>query len=156
MQIKPHTLRRSIHGALWLSLALCLVGCQSPTASKKHLASVLISGHSPEKILRVTVEVFRADGYRDIAPSPEAMVFEKTGTGWNHATYGGWTDAKPVTVRVRAGVETQPDGTHRLWGDAYMVADAGDSLFEEEHKLTRVRRGPYQGLLNKVAEQLKF
>jgi hypothetical protein len=87
---------------------------------------------------------------------PDSMVFEKQGTGWNQAAYGGWTDAKPVTVRVRAGIEARPDGANRLWCDAYMVGDAGHALFEEEHKLTRVRRGPYQDLLNKVAEQLKF
>jgi hypothetical protein len=136
-------------------LTILFTGCQS-TSGSRHMASVMIPDRTAEEIRRTTVEVFRADGYHDIAPTPGAMTFEKTGTGWNQAAYGGWTDAKPVTVRVKAGVETQPDGANRLWCDAYMVGDAGHSLFEEEHKLTKMRRGPYKDLLEKVAEQLKF
>lgn len=141
-------------------LACCVTlfaGCQSPSGGKgkRGFASVAIPNRSPEEVVRATVAVFRADGYRDVLASPDDMIFEKTGTGWNQAAYGGWTDAKPVTVRVRAGVDAQADGTSRLWCEAYMVGDAGHSLFEEEHKLTSVRRGPYQDLLNQVAAQLK-
>ena len=125
---------------LILAALLALAGCQSPSGGKRGFASVTIAKHSPDEIVRATVAVFRADGYRDVVATPEDMVFEKTGTGWNQAAYGGWTDAKPVTVRVRAGVEPQPDGANSLWCDAYMVGDAGHALFEEEHKLTSVRR----------------
>jgi hypothetical protein len=138
-----------------LSLALCLIGCQSPSGGKRRFASVTISNHSAANVVRTTVEVFRADGYHDLVATPEDMVFEKTGTAWNNVAYGGWTDSKPVTVRVRAGVEPQPNGDQRLWCEAYMVGDAGDALFEEQHKLTTVRRGPYQALLNQVADRLK-
>ena len=133
-----------------------LTGCQSPAnKDKRGFASVVIPKRSPEEVVRATVAVFRDDGYRDVLATPDDMIFEKTGTGWNQAAYGGWTDAKPVTVRVRAGVESQPDGSQRLWCDAFMVGDAGHSLFEEEHKLTSVRRGPYRDLLEKVAAKLK-
>lgn len=144
-------------GVLLAGMAFILMtgGCQSPSGSKRHLASVVIAKHTPAEIQEAAIAVFRADGYHDIAPSPEAMVFEKEGTAWNQAAYGGWTDGKRVTVRVRAGVESQPDGTNRLWCDAYMVGDSGHPLFEEEHKLTSVRRGPYQSLLDQVAERLK-
>jgi hypothetical protein len=136
-------------------LAAVFTGCQSPGGGKRGLASVTIPHRSAEEIVRAAVTVFRAEGYRDVVATPEDMVFEKTGSGWNTAAYGGWTDAKPVTVRVRAAVDAQPDGANRLWCDAYMVGDAGNALFEEQHKLTGVRRGPYQSLLNRVAEQLK-
>ena len=133
-----------------------LTGCQSPSSKdKRGFTSVVIPKRSPEEVVRTTVAVFRDDGYRDVLATPEDMIFEKTGTGWNQAAYGGWTDAKPVTVRVRAGVESQPDGSQRLWCDAFMVGDAGHSLFEEEHRLTAVRRGPYKDLLEKVAAKLK-
>jgi len=148
----------SIGGSISLVLlcvGLLLTGCQSPAGGGNGFAAVKISGHTPKEILTATVAVFRADGYRDIAPSPDAMVFEKQGTGMNQAAYGGWTDAKPVTVRVRAGVETLPAGGHRLWCQAYMVGDAGNPLFEEEHKLTSMRAGSYQKLLDEVAERLK-
>ena len=141
--------------AFCISLAVCLTGCQSPSEGKKRFASVTIPKSSPEEVVRTTVEVFKADGYRDLVATPEDMVFEKTGTAWNNAAYGGWTDSKPVTVRIRAGVEPQPNGDQKLWCEAYMVADAGVALFEEQHKLTSVRRGPYQSLLNQVAERLK-
>jgi len=139
---------------LYAVLAL-LTGCQSPAGGGKGFAAVQISGHTPEQIRVAAIEVFRADGYHDIAPSPQEMVFEKPGTKMNQGAYGGWTDAKPVTVRVRAGVESLPSGANRLWCQTYMVEDAGHTLFEKEHKLTGVRSGTYQKLLDEVAARLK-
>jgi len=157
MRSKPSQLNLSTLLLLLASVLMFVSGCQSTSGSKgkRGFASVTIPNRTPEDVVRATVAVFRADGYRDVIATPGDMVFEKTGTGWNQAAYGGWVDAKPVMVRVRAGVDAQPDGASRLWCDAYMVADPGDAHFEEEHKLTRVRRGPYQDLLEQVAAQLK-
>jgi hypothetical protein len=36
-----------------------------------------------------------------------------------------------------------------------MVSGAGDSFFEEEHRLANLRSGPYQDLLDEVDKRLK-
>jgi hypothetical protein len=36
-----------------------------------------------------------------------------------------------------------------------MVNGAGDSFFEEEHRLANFRSGPYQNILDEVAKRLK-
>ena len=59
--------------------------------------------------------------------------------------------ARGAVERAIALTDDMPD----LQCQAYVVKDAGDSFFEDEQKLANVRRGPYQSLLNKVANQLK-
>jgi hypothetical protein len=148
---------RSAFALALLALFSGLVGCQSPSGKSRDpgFAAVAITNRTAPEILNAAVAVFEADGFRSVVALENEMVFEKAGSGWNQAAYGGWTDAKRVTVRVRGGIQAQSPGMHRLWCDAFMVGDAGHPLFEEQHKLTRVRRGPYQDLLDRVAERLK-
>jgi hypothetical protein len=58
-------------------------------------------------------------------------------------------------VRVRAEVVALEPGSHRLQCQAYMVSGAGDSFFEDEHRLANLRSGPYRRLLEEVAKRLK-
>jgi hypothetical protein len=57
--------------------------------------------------------------------------------------------------RVRVEIIPLASGSHRLQCQAYVVSDAGDSFFEDEVRLTNLRRAPYQSLLNQVKAQLK-
>jgi hypothetical protein len=58
-------------------------------------------------------------------------------------------------VRVRARVVDLGGGKRRLQCQAYMVSGAGDSFFEEEHRLANLRSRPYQNILNEIAKRLK-
>jgi hypothetical protein len=46
-------------------------------------------------------------------------------------------------------------GSTVLACNAKLVADAGDPVFQEEHKVRRLDRKPYQKMLNEIQEQLK-
>jgi hypothetical protein len=56
---------------------------------------------------------------------------------------------------VKAEIVELGEGSNRLQCQTYMVRNAGDSFFEEETRLTNMRSGPYQKLLNEVAQRMK-
>lgn len=151
----------------WPLVTLCLLlvaaglfstGCRSTGESGGgRFASVKINGLSTQAILATTAAVFREDGYQAF-PSSNGLICEKAGSRANTISRDGLVAAQAgaqTLVRVRARVEDLGNGSHRLQCQTYMVSGAGDSFFEEEHRLANFRSGPYQKLLEEVAKRLK-
>jgi hypothetical protein len=147
-------------GILTLSLVCGILstGCRSmgePTSAS--FASVTISGRSVEQIRNTAKAVFQADGYETFTFGNE-LVFEKEGTRGNTLAYDGLiatqSGARSI-VRVKSEVVDLGGGSHRLQCQAYVVSGAGDSFFEEEHRVANIRSKPYQNLLDEVAKRLK-
>ena len=142
-----------------LSLLLFgLAGCSSSKPASARFASVEIHNQPPDKIAAAATQVFRENGYRGGASGTRKMVFEKEGTYANNLAYNGVVGATygaQTLVRVRAELVDLGEGSQRLQCQTFMVRNAGDSFFEEESRLTNIRSGPYQKLLNDVATRLK-
>jgi len=86
------------------------------------------------------------------------MVFDREGSRAETISRDGLVAAQGgarTVVRMKVELVNLDAGSHRLQGQAYMVSGAGDSFFEEEHRLTNVRSGPYQDILDEVAKRLK-
>jgi hypothetical protein len=148
-----------LRGFLSLSLmcGLFSAGCHLGQPSSASFASVTISGKSGPQIRDATIAVFRENGYRAYA-SGQQLVFEREGSRANTFAYDGLVGAQAgavTIVRVRAELVELGADSYRLQCQAYMVSDASDSFFEDEHRLTNFRSGPYQHLLNEVAKRLK-
>jgi len=140
------------------ALAVVAAGCRLGQPGSASFASVVIPDRSPEQIQDAAVQVFRADGYAAYQAGPGQMVFQKEGTKMNNIGQNGIVDTYyggQTMIRVRAEIVALGTGSCRLQCQAYMVRNAGDSFFEDEHPLATIRRGPYQHLLDKVAKQLK-
>lgn len=154
-------LRISLFAAM-ISLGLLLagVGCGSlggPASAS--FASVTIQNRSLEEVVGATSKVFSADGYTGGMSGPGKMVFQKEASrattmsreGLVATHYGART-----LDRVRVEIDSLGGGTsYRLQCQAYVVRNAGDSMLEDEVRLTNLRGAPYQSLLNKVKKQLK-
>ena len=144
--------------ALAALLALAGAGCGATKPGSASFASVVIKGHSPPEIARVTAQVFQEDGWVGGSMKGHPIVFQKEGSRMTDLAYGGVADtfygAKTV-VRVKMDLVSLGSDSHRLQCQAYIVKDPGDPFFSQEQKLANVRSGPYQSLLNKVAKQLK-
>jgi hypothetical protein len=154
-------LRISLFAAM-ISLGLLLagVGCGSlggPASAS--FASVTIQNRSLEEVVGATTKVFSADGYTGGVSGPGKMVFQKEASrattmsreGLVATHYGART-----LDRVRVEIDSLGGGTsYRLQCQAYVVRNAGDSMLEDEVRLTNLRGAPYQSLLNKVKKQLK-
>jgi hypothetical protein len=153
---------RKVGGLIsWLCLALLTIiapGCRLGQPASARFASVVIANKSPEQIAEATAQVFRQDGYAAFQAGPGQMVFQKQGSKLNDIGQYGMVDSyygATTMIRVRAEIVDLGTGSFRLQGQAYMVRNAGDSFFEDEHPLIYARRGPYQRLFDKVAKQLK-
>lgn len=153
------TLPSQLRLLLVLLLPLGLIvgpGCRSnKQPASASFASVIIANRSVAEIQRASAAVFREAGYLDALTMDSEMVFEKEGTRGNQIAHGGWQANGQVRVRVRAQIVPLLDGTQRLQCKAYMVNDAGHMLFEEEKRLANFRSGPYQKLLDAVAQRLR-
>jgi hypothetical protein len=133
-------------------------GCSSPgKPASASFASVVIKNRSAAQIRDTTVAVFREDGYAAFSFG-QGLVFDKEGSRLNTVSRDGLVGAQAgavTIVRVKVElVELAPD-SHRLQCHAFMVSGAGDSFFEDEHKLANYRSRPYQNLLDEVAKRLK-
>jgi hypothetical protein len=146
-------------GVTCLGLVLLGAGCGSlGGAASGTFASVTIENHSPEEIAATTAKVFGADGYMAGPSRAGQLVFQKDAS---HATtlsqeglYATQSGARTMN-RVRAEIVPLSGGSScRLQCQAYIVRDAG-ALLEDEVRLSSLRSGPYQSLLNKVKKQLK-
>jgi len=140
---------------LAFALTPMITGCKSSGATgSKRLASVIIENRSREEIDTTVRAVFEEDNYLGIRQAPDAFMFEKKGTSMNKVVYGDWSD-KPVWIRVKLGIHDLKKGQTLVDCDVYMVQDRGDAVFEEQHKLSWLKRGPYQKLLDQIKERLK-
>jgi hypothetical protein len=75
-------------------------------------------------------------------------VLEKEGSTGTSIAYGNWMGT-PVSIRVRTRLIQVGEMTYRLECSAYHVRDAGGTL-EEEIRISRMKRGTFQKLLNEV------
>lgn len=144
--------------AILLCLALGGTGCRSLSEpGSASFASVIIKNHSAAEIATVTTQVFTAEGYRGGKSGTGEMVFEKEasrGTTLSREGLAATQQGARSLIRVRAEIVPLSEG-QRLQCQAYIVTGGSDAFFSEEVRLTNVRRGPYQSLLNKVEKQLK-
>ena len=136
-------------------LLLVSTGCQSAKepGGASH-ASVRIQGRSLIEIQQATVEVFGEENYKLTTDTPALMVFERPGNGWDIAKWGGL--AGGVTMRVKIRFSSSLTKGYLLQADAYAVQDSDDEFFRTESRNMLLSRHPYQKLLDKVAERLKW
>ena len=144
---------------LGLALALPAFGCRSVSGpGSASFASVTISNHTVADIATTTAQVFAEEGYIAHGTGEHVLVFDKEAARATTISRDGLVAAQSgarTLHRVRVHIVALGDGTHRLQCEAFLVSGAGDSFFEEEHRLSNARRGPYQSLLDRVAKQLK-
>jgi hypothetical protein len=139
-------------GALVIVSILVFSGCRSSSGSSG-FASVEIRGHTTDEIRQTAVAVFREDGYALSSANGSRLVFERNGSSLNRMAYGSY--GNDVMLRVRLETEWVTAGSYRLNCEAWMVRHAGDRILEDEQELARVRRAPFQKLLDETARRLK-
>ncbi|MCL4787690.1 MAG: hypothetical protein KJ070_12995 [Verrucomicrobia bacterium] len=139
-------------------LALAGFGCGATKPSGASFASVLIKSRMAQEIANVTAQVFQQEGYVGGSMKGHPMVFQKEGSRMTDIAYQGIVDTHygaGTVVRVKVDIVSAGADAHRLQCQAYVVRNAGDGFLEEEQRLAKIRSGPYQALLNKVADRLK-
>jgi hypothetical protein len=139
---------------LVLFLGLGAVSCSSTREGSKPFAAVTLRGHDSLTIRRAVEAVFSEEGYVD-ASRRGSWRYERGTSKMGQLLHGGWFDDDGVRERVKLNLIPLSEGVYRLEAEAVMVRDAGDSFFEEEARMTRLKSGPYRKLLEEVEEQLQ-
>ena len=136
-------------------IALLSAGCQStPTPEIVPFASVEIHGHPVDRVRDVTAQVFNEHGYELMKRGWVDLVFEKEGSTMNNIAYGNWMGSG-IWVRVRAKITDISPGESRINCEACLLRNRGEPT-EEEIRINKLHRHPYQKLLNEVVKRLKI
>ena len=145
---------RLISAAGILSLLLA-TGCQSARqpGSTSH-ASVQIQGRGLAEVQQTMEVVFNEAGYTRTSGGPDLMVFQRLGSRWDAAKWGGWT-GEGVVMLLKVEIHEVPGGAYLLQADAYAVQNSNDPFFHTDSRNILLNRRPYQKLLDEVAKRLK-
>jgi hypothetical protein len=137
-------------------VALCAAGCQSfKTPAASSLASVTITGRSMADIRQATAKVFADHGFTGTSTSAYQFVFEHPGSRMNNLAYASYMFNEMVTVRVEVDLQPQDATTTVLSCNAWLVEDANDPAFEDDHRVRKLRKWPYEELLKDIRAELK-
>ncbi len=140
------------HGIGWTLLAgaLFINGCQTTDqADSGAMASVEISRHTKVEIQQAVTKAFLANNYQSV----KNLTFEKQGTGWDKAAYGGWS-SNPVWIRMRVKIAPTGQGEFILACNAYVVVDRNLGGIEEEKKLSVSYRSECKKILDEAKAML--
>lgn len=154
-----HPIRALSAGRNWANALLVLAwvaasGCSTTEhADAPVLASVVLRGNTPGQISSIATEVFKAHDYKVTAEGRDRLVLEKKGSRMNNIAYGSWLSEDPMWVRVRVSIVPVEETAFRLQCRAWLVRDIG-SAAEEEIKIGRMHRRPYEEMLEEVAARL--
>lgn len=157
--LSRRSLKTSLAGLAALAVALTnLLVTSADAANSAGFASVTIKEHTKDEIISATAKVFVADGYQSGKNKSGQMVFDKEASRGTTIARDGIAAAQSgvrTVQRVYVDVVPLEEGSYRLQCKAYMVTGGSDAFFQDEVPLAKVRKGPYQSLLNKVKKELK-
>jgi hypothetical protein len=140
----------------WVPVTACKSTKPKTGPGADSLASIEVQGHTALEVARAVSETFKAAGYEAIPLQQNddlRMQFEKpAGTGQS-ILYSDWS-FKPIWFRVRIRFIKTDAGSYVVTCNVWRVNERGDPHFEEEHKLSGMKRGPYQDLLDQAKAKL--
>ncbi len=150
------TLTRFICWPALLLAAVVLAGCSSmDKPASASFASVIVSNQTPEKIRQATIAVFQDNGYQ-IFPQNDSLVFQRDATRRETIDYAGFAGAHEgtkVVIRVRVNIRPKDPGAYWVECKAYAVCNPDQQIFESTTALFNFQSGPYQKLMNQVAQR---
>ncbi len=135
-----------------VALLSVLVGCKTTDVAKDgSLASIFINGHSAKEIRETTIEVFKWNGFNQLA----GLTFEKQGTKEDTLLFGGLSSG-PAWIKIGVHVTPISEDSYILGCDAYAVQDHGDALMETETRLKFAKAGECKKILDQIKQRLSL
>ena len=135
---------------------ICLIGCAVLTGCRTadqahtgHMASVEIYGHTAAEIQKATGAAFIENGYYKIGD----LTFEKKGSAWETANYGGWS-SDSVWIKVRAEIFSADSAKYTLSCDAFAVEAHDESTMQIERKFVFAKHSECKKILDEVKAAL--
>ncbi len=100
-------------------------------------------------------KVFIAHGFAASGTNgDDTFNFTRKGSHTEHLFYGSYVFGDTVTVKVTVTTRRLPDGSIGASCTAWMDAGEDDPVFDGDHQVSPLRKGPYEALLKEVKKQL--
>lgn len=142
----------------WLAVivtAAWLAGCvsSSPNTRDEPLVKVEFSGKTTEEVGTVVLDVFKKSGFTLKKTDKGQLEFLRRSGKMDDAIYGGWISGD-VWERVRVRIVAVTELEQRMEIVAHKVRSPGDQVFEEAHRIGKVKR--YENELTEIQTRLKY
>ena len=139
--------------ALWLANS----GCTTFSGySTRPLASVTVWNRPRDDIDQAAQAVFAMNGYVFLTSGPNQLTFQRAGSTEDNVAYGSLFWKRSVVERVVLTISLKENGAAILGCAGTLVEGAGDTTFEDSHKISdRTHKKEYQELLEQIQSRLK-
>ena len=136
-------------------LVLVVCGCQTYSGPPgKNVASVTINNRSLTTVQSAVTNVFCTHGFTGTQTGDNSFNFTRKGGSMDKMIYGSYVFTDTVTRKVSVTTQPAADGSITVTCQAWMDEGEDNPVFDGDHQLTPLRKGPYQSLLNEVKKQL--
>jgi hypothetical protein len=132
--------------------AVFATGCATMSEPGGPVAAVTVKASSAFAVTEAVRAVFVADQFRLAGGDDQEAVFEKEGSRYERAMYGGW-DGQFPTERVRVAVVDTGAGTYRVRCFSSIVRSGAQG--DDEQRRFQLHSPHYQDLLTKVQSRVK-
>lgn len=129
-------------------------GCQSFTSTPSGtLTSVTITNQTVSAVMQATSAVFANHGFEGGQTGPGQFTFHRPGTRSNNLAYGNAMFDEVVTLRVVVLVQRLDPQKIFVGSNAWLIEAADDPVFEDSHQVRKLRKWPYEQLLDDIKTQ---
>jgi hypothetical protein len=134
---------------------LCLAGCQSfSNAPSGNLASITVTNQSMANVSNATAAVFATHGFNGGQTGANQFTFTCPGSRTDNLAYGSYMFDEVVTVKVVVLTKQLTTNSIYVGCNAWLVENANDPVFQDDHKVRMLRKWPYEQLLKDIQAQL--
>lgn len=132
-----------------------LTQCQTLSLDMQKSGSVprvSIDGVYREQVISACTEVLREHDYRFSKSLGAVYLYEKPGSKMDFLAWGGFSTDEEIVIRLAVAIRDL-GSSQEVEAQPYIVLRPGEHM-EEARKISRLKTGKYQKLLNEVKERV--
>jgi hypothetical protein len=136
-------------------IILGAAGCESfSSAPSGDLASVTISNRPMSEVQTAITNVFVARMFSGGKSGTNQFTYKRAGSSMDNLAYGSYMFDHPVTLKVVVTTRQQTPDLIVVGCNAWLVEAENDPVFQENHPVHSLRKGPYEELLKEIKMQV--
>jgi hypothetical protein len=144
--------------AFLLTAVVFVGGCSSmDKPASASFASVVVINQTPAKIRQAVIAVFQDNGYSILPQADGSLAFQREATrseSLSYAGIAGTQEGEHVVMRVLVNIQPKNPSAYWVGAKAYAVRNPGQPVFENTTALFNFQSGPYQKLMDQVAQKV--
>ena len=137
------------------AVMLGTAGCQSFEGSPSgDLAAVTITNRPIADVKTAVTNVFVARMFQGGQSGTNQFTYRRAASRMDNLAYGSYMFEHPVTVKVVVTTRQQTPDVIIVGCNAWVVEAENDPVFQENHPVHSLRKGPYEELLKQIKAEV--